>query len=65
MKRSDWTLSIVEAIIWFFFLYYLLFSIKNEVNLWMSAFILLVLAYVGTITCPWFRNTAAYKKLMR
>ncbi|HJO14642.1 MAG TPA: hypothetical protein QGG70_01170 [Candidatus Pacearchaeota archaeon] len=53
MKKEN-LMYAIEAVIWFFFIYYFLYTIKNPVNLWVSALILLVLGYIGTITCPWF-----------
>ena len=64
MDTKDWFFAVVEAVIWFAFIYYALYSIKNPVNLFMSALILLVLAYIGTLTCPWFRKTQAFKELI-
>jgi hypothetical protein len=60
MKKDG--LMYVNAVIWFFFVYYLLYSIKNPVNLWTSSLVLLILAYAGTITCPWFRMFAKHLK---
>jgi len=62
MDKKEGLMYVVEAVIWFFFVYYLLYSIKNPVNLWVSALILLVLAYAGTITCPWFRMFTKHLK---
>tara|TARA_Y100000310_G_C20651012_1_gene799438 strand:+ start:1195 stop:1386 length:192 start_codon:yes stop_codon:yes gene_type:complete len=58
-------LAIGEAVVWVLFVYYLLFSIKNEVNLWYSAVILVALCYLAFYLCPWFRETNAYKKMMK
>ncbi len=60
-----WRLFIGEAVVWILFAYYALFSIKNEVNLWTSAVILVALCYLAFYLCPWFRETAAYKKMMK
>ena len=64
MNAKDWFLAGVEAVVWYVFIYYALYSIKNPVNLFVSALILLVLAYIGTISCPWFRRTEAFKKML-
>ena len=64
MKTKNWFLVIFEAIVWYGFVYYLLYSIKNSVNLYISSLVLLTLIYVGTISCPWFRNTKAFKKII-
>ncbi len=53
---TDWILAAVEAIIWYGFICYFLYSIKNSVNIYQSALILLVMAYVAAICCPWTRR---------
>ena len=65
MKAKDWFLSVVEAAAWYGFIYYGLYSIKNPVNLFVSALVLTVLMYIGTIACPWFRKTKAWKELRK
>ncbi len=64
MKRSVWVWGIVEAIIWYGFIYYLLYAIKNPVELWLSSAILLVLATLGTVACPWVQNSSAWRRMM-
>ena len=64
MDAKDWVLTGVETLAWYGFIYYALYSIKNPVNLFVSALTLLVLAYIGTISCPWFRRTEAFKKML-
>ena len=53
MNSKEGLMYVVEAIIWFFFIYYLLFAIKSGINLWIDSFVLLVLAYLGVLSCPW------------
>ena len=65
MNTKDWFLVIVELVVWYGFIYCVLYAIKNPVNLYFSALILLVLAYIGTVSCPWFRKTKAFKKLVK
>lgn len=60
-KNTLW--AIIEAVIWYLFFYYLLYAVKTDVGLGQSALILLILAYVGTVTCPWLRQTEAWRKL--
>lgn len=60
MSVNDWMFAAVDAVLWYAFLYYFLFSVKNSVNLYKSAFILLVLMYAAFIVCPWFRNTPGW-----
>jgi len=64
MKTVNWFWAAVEAILWYGFIYYLLYAIKNPVNLAQSALILMVIGYAGTLACPWFRNTDAWKRMM-
>ena len=65
MSLKNWGLAILEAVIWYVFVYYFLFVLKNETNLYLSTLILLALMYVGTLVCPWFRNTSAWKELWK
>ena len=63
MKLMNMILAAVEACLWYGALYYFLYSIKNDVNLYLSALILLILVYGAGMSCPWFRNTAAWAKM--
>jgi hypothetical protein len=60
-----WGWFFAEAIVWYLFINVLLVSIKYEVTIWYSSLILLILAYLGTYLCPWFRETAAYKRMVK
>jgi multisubunit Na+/H+ antiporter MnhF subunit len=64
MKTKDRFLAVVEAVIWYCFIYYLIYAIKNPVELWQSALVLLILAYLGTILCPWMQNSDAWKRML-
>ena len=64
MKSKDWFWAIVEAVIWYGFIYYLLYAIKNPVGLRQSALVLLVIGYLGTIACPWLRNTEGWRRML-
>lgn len=46
---------LVEAIIWYVFIYYLILTIKSQtgLSLWLDSLILLVLMYLGFMACPW------------
>lgn len=63
MELKNLLLGVIEAVIWYFFLWYFLDTIKRERNLWLAALILLVLAYLGFVTCPWIRETEAWKRM--
>ncbi len=49
MKKKNLLLIIVQFIIWYFFVYFWLYTIKNEVNLWLNSLILIIIAGVGVI----------------
>ena len=53
-------LLILSTSIWYGFFYYLLYSIKRDVNLHQSALILLVLLSLGLLTCPFFLNWTGF-----
>ena len=63
MELWELLLGGIEAVIWYLFLWYFLSTLKRERNLWIAALILLVLAYLGFVTCPWIRETEAWKRL--
>ena len=63
MEIKQVVLAIAEAIIWYFFFWYLLDTLKRDRNLWMAALVLLVLFYLGFVTCPWIRETDAWRRL--
>ena len=65
MKLMDRLLLVVEAAAWYFFFFYLVFSIKMPVNLYYSSLILLALFYIASVSCPWLRNTDAWKKMWK
>lgn len=65
MSTKDWLLALVEAALWYVFLYYFLFSVKNEVNLYQSAFALLAIAYLASISCPLVRHSGAWRRAWR
>ena len=63
MELKNLLLGVVEAVIWYFFLWFLLDTLKRDRNLWLAALILLVLGYLGFVTCPWIRETEAWRKM--
>lgn len=62
MKTKDMFLGIVEAGLWFWFAYYFLDSVKNPVNLWQSAAILVVTGYLAAWACPLIRNSDGWRR---
>ena len=61
-KNIFW--SLVEAILFYVWIYYFIYVLKNQVNIAVSALILVIVAYLACMASPWFRNTGAYKKMM-
>jgi hypothetical protein len=64
MKKSDLLRGILEAGVWYVFIYYFLYVLKNPVELWLAALVLLVLAYVGFWVCPWIRYMDSWRRMM-
>ncbi len=63
MKPKDRFLAVIEIILWYVFIYYLLYTIKNPVDLRWSALVLLVVSYLIMLVCPWVRHSSAWKKM--
>ncbi len=64
MKKSILFWGVIEAVIWYGFIYYLLYAIKNPIELWLSSAILLALMTLGTMACPWVHNSDAWLRMM-
>ncbi|MDY6789202.1 MAG: hypothetical protein SVV03_04540 [Candidatus Nanohaloarchaea archaeon] len=61
LEGKEWFWAVVEAVIWYGFIYYLLAAVRDigiaaGTALWKDALILLVLGYLGTLTCPWIHR---------
>ena len=57
-------IGILEAIAWYFFIWYLLSTLRaKERNLWLASFVLLILAYVAFALCPWLRHTEMWQSI--
>ncbi|PHQ35062.1 MULTISPECIES: hypothetical protein [Rhodopirellula] len=57
-------IGILEAIVWYFFIWYLLSTLRaKERNLWLASFVLLMLAYVAFALCPWLRHTERWQSI--
>lgn len=64
MEIKHIILGLLEGVVCYFFIYYLLLTIKKpDRNLWTASAILLVLFYLGFILCPWVRHTPAWQNL--
>lgn len=62
MSAKNFLLAVVEAILWYGFLSYALYSLKNPVNLYQSALVLLVLGYLAAWACPLVRNSSGWRR---
>lgn len=65
MSTKDIIWGIIEAVIWYAFVYYLLYALKNPVDLRLAALILLVLVYLGTVTCPLVHKMDAWRRIWK
>ncbi len=65
METKDWFFAGVEAVLWFSFASYALYAIKNPVNIYISALVLVALVYAAALACPLFRHTSAFKELFK
>ncbi len=52
MKTTDLISLVVSVVVWYGLIYYLLYALKNPVDLAAAALILLVLGIIGTATSP-------------
>lgn len=62
MRTKDFFLAITEAILWYIFLYFALYSLKNPVDLRTSALELLVVGYLAAWACPLLRHSDSWKR---
>jgi hypothetical protein len=70
MKGKFWLLALLEGVIWYFFFLYLLYSIKNPVDIAVSALVLLVLVYLAMLACPvlecpWINRMRPWKTMWK
>jgi len=56
--------AVIEAILWYFFLWVGLDTIHNKRNIWLASLLLLVLGYAAFIACPWVRETRAWEQFI-
>lgn len=58
MNKKEGFQYFLEAVIWYLFIYYWLLVITTgtDMSLWIDSLILLVLAYVGILVCPWTKK---------
>ncbi|QEG35897.1 hypothetical protein [Bythopirellula goksoeyrii] len=64
MELKHIVLGLLEAVVWYFFIYYWLDTLrKPSRNLWIASAVLLALFYLGLVLCPWVRHTPAWQQL--
>ncbi|QDV26009.1 hypothetical protein [Aureliella helgolandensis] len=64
MELKHNLLGLLEGVVWYFFIYYFLLTLKKpDRNLWIASAILLALFYLGFVLCPWVRHTPAWQGL--
>jgi hypothetical protein len=61
-KNYLWWL--VELLVWYFFFYAILFAIKNPVSISWMAFVILLLASLGTFASPLTRHLSIWNKVL-
>ncbi|GEM_PF-1733161 len=63
MKPKDIFLGIIEACLWIFVMYYFLYSIKNPVDVFQSAVIIVAFSYLACVCCPMIRNSCGWRRM--
>lgn len=63
MNARDLFMTLFSLGVWYGFIYYWLYVLKHPVELWSAALILLMVALVGTISCPLVYTSSAYENL--
>jgi hypothetical protein len=63
MCKKDWILAGVEFVLWYAWIYIFLYTIKNPVNLYLVAGLLLVIMYAASISCPLVRHSKPWRRL--
>lgn len=63
MKNSDKVRAVLEAVVWYAFTYYFIFVLRNPVEIWKAALVLVALAYLAIFICPWVRHTDSWRKM--
>lgn len=64
MSTPEVLTGLVEAALWYAFLYLLLDAIRHKRTPWLAALYLLVTAYLAFVACPWVRDTRAWERLI-
>ena len=64
MKPIDCFRALIEAVLWYAFIYFFIYTIKAPyINLYVNCLILLILVYLAAITCPWIKYSNAWRRL--
>ena len=64
MNALEIAAGLLESVLWYFFLWFGLDSIRTKRNPWFAAAVLLVLGYAAFAACPWVRDADAWKELV-
>ena len=51
-KSETWFLALISTAVWYVFTVFVLYAIKNEIDIFVAAFLILVLGITGFLTCP-------------
>ncbi|OHA45829.1 MAG: hypothetical protein A2541_01410 [Candidatus Taylorbacteria bacterium RIFOXYD2_FULL_36_9] len=62
IKNTFWW--VIEVLVWYFFFYLILYSIKNEVSIGGMALLLVLLASFGIFASPLSRHLSIWNKVL-
>lgn len=63
MSLKNIVLTIIDLAVWYFFVWYWLYCIKNAVFLPVSSGMLILMAVLGVVLCPLFYKSEVWRKL--
>lgn len=62
---KEFSLGLVEAVLWYAFIWFGLDTIRSGRKLWYASLVLLALFNAAFLVCPWVRDTEAWHRLWR
>lgn len=65
MMIRDWLIVSIEMCIWYAFVYTILYTIKHDVNLYVSTLVILVLLYIVRVAFPVFALLQVWQDLWK
>ncbi len=65
MNAKDKFWAVIEFALWIIFTYVILYSIKNPVNIWINAIIIVIIGYCAAIACPLIRQSKEFQKVYK